>query len=166
MNRCPVCAGGQFERLVDSAKIEAERRERERFVDRRLTRPASADERKDLTDFFHQGRAEIRVCVECGLLVRHEFEQPPADTYSEDEYNPDVMERQYPRYVDAFRAKRNPYRSLLPAGASIVEVGSHYGAFLQVATEWGWRAEGVDVGKDTTRFARQPHSVATCRKAP
>jgi SAM-dependent methyltransferase len=33
-------------------------------------------------------------------------------------------------------------------------VGSHYGAFLEVAAEWGWRAEGVDIGKDTSSFAR------------
>ncbi len=35
-----------------------------------------------------------------------------------------------------------------------MEIGSHYGAFLQVAGEWGWRAEGVDPGKDTSGFAR------------
>jgi hypothetical protein len=52
-----------------------------------------------------------------------------------------------------FAKKENPYRLLLPEGAYVLEIGSHYGAFLQVAREWGWIAEGVDPGKDTSRFA-------------
>jgi len=140
--------------LVPSIKIGEECREREQFVKERLARPASGDELKDLTEFFHQGRADILACADCGLLVRDECEPPPAETYSEDEYDPSVMERLYPRYLDAFRQKEKPYRALLPEGAQILEVGSHYGAFLQTAREWGWRAEGVDVGKDTSRFAR------------
>ncbi|MGH9618672.1 MAG: class I SAM-dependent methyltransferase [Bryobacteraceae bacterium] len=43
---------------------------------------------------------------------------------------------------------------LLGAGARVAEIGSHYGAFLQTAKDWCWRAEGVDIGKDTSRFAR------------
>jgi SAM-dependent methyltransferase len=77
---------------------------------------------------------------------------PPAATYSEDEYDPALIERVYPQYMAAFRAKEKPYRGLLPRGARILEIGSHYGAFLQTAEEWGWNAEGVDVGKDTSRF--------------
>jgi hypothetical protein len=151
---CPVCSGTVFATLVPSTKIDEECRERERFVKDRLARPASGDELKDLTEFFHQGNADILACAECKLLVRDEHEPPPAETYSEDEYDPSVMERLYPRYLEAFRRKEKPYRRLLPEGARILEVGSHYGAFLQSAQEWGWRAEGVDVGKDTSRFAR------------
>ena len=113
----------------------------------------SEAESKDLTDFFHAERAEIHECRNCGLLIRHECERPPAQEYSEDEYDPQAVEKEYPEYISAFRRKRVPYRELLPDGASVLEVGSHYGAFLQVAGEWGWRAEGVDVGKDTSAFA-------------
>ena len=73
------------------------------------------------------------------------------------------MEHLYPRYLEAFRAKSRPYRDLLRPGARILEVGSHYGAFLQAAKEWGWEAIGVDVGKDTTRFARSKgFAVKSC----
>jgi SAM-dependent methyltransferase len=154
MPTCPVCSGTGFSTLVPASKIDEESRRREQFVKQRLARPASRDELKDLTDFFHQAKADILACAECKLLLRDEHEPPPAETYSEDEYDPSVMERLYPRYLDAFRRKEKPYRALLPQGAETLEVGSHYGAFLQTAQEWGWRAEGVDVGKDTSRFAR------------
>ncbi len=120
----------------------------------RLTRPADPEELKDLTDFFHGERADLLECDNCTLLVRKEHEPPPTEEYSEDTYDPGLMEQLYPRYVDAFRAKEEPYRSLLTPGARVLEVGSHYGAFLQTAKEWGWQAEGVDVGKDTSRFAK------------
>jgi len=64
------------------------------------------------------------------------------------------MEHLYPRYLEAFRRKAKPYRALLRPQARVLEIGSHYGAFLQSAGEWGWHAEGVDVGKQTSRFAR------------
>ncbi len=109
---------------------------------------------KDLTDFFHAEKADVVECSGCTLLVRNRWEAPPAERYSEDEYAPDLMDRLFPRYVDAFRKKQHPYRDLVPQGAHTLEVGSHYGAFLQTAAEWGWKAEGVDPGKDTSRFAR------------
>lgn len=154
MRICPVCSGTGFQVLVPASKVAAECRLRERFIRDRLARPASANELKDLTDFFHGERANILTCTHCSLLIRDELEPPPADTYSRDEYDPDVIERVYPQYLEAFRRKEQPYRSMLRAGARIVEVGSHYGAFLQTAAEWGWKAEGVDVGKDTSRFAQ------------
>jgi 2-polyprenyl-3-methyl-5-hydroxy-6-metoxy-1,4-benzoquinol methylase len=151
---CPVCSGTEFSTLVPSSKIDEECRARERFVKERLARPASQDELKDLTDFFHQSAANILTCTKCKLLVRDECEPPPAETYSEDEYDPDVMQHLYPRYLEAFRRKEKPYRALVPRGGRVLEIGSHYGAFLQTAQEWEWRAEGVDIGKDTRRFAR------------
>jgi SAM-dependent methyltransferase len=158
--------------LVPSGRIQQECRLRERFIQERLPRPASPDELKDLTDFFHGENADILICGECSLLVRNELEPPPARAYSQDEYNPAVMERLYPRYLDAFRRKEQPYRSMLPQRARVVEVGSHYGAFLQTAEEWGWEAEGVDVGKDTTRFAQSKGftvhhcELSECKFAP
>ena len=154
MSSCPVCASTDFSTLVSSADLETECRLRERFINKRLSRPASQSELKDLTDFFHQAKAEILTCVGCQLLVRNELECPPARAYSAEEYDPAVMEELYPRYRDAFRAKEKPYRALLPEGSNILEIGSHYGAFLQTAQEWGWTASGVDVGEDTSRFAR------------
>lgn len=140
--------------MASAERLREERRIRDVFVKQRLARPANPDESKDLTDFFHGEQADILECDACSLLVRDEHEPPPAQAYEEDDYNPRVMESQFPNYVDAFRRKESCYRELLPDGAKVLEVGSHYGAFLQVAYEWGWQAEGLDVGKDTSRFAR------------
>ena len=126
---------------------------REVFVQERLLRPASEDELKDLTDFYHQAKADILSCAECKLLLRNEHERPEAE-YSDDEYDPSVIEHVYPRYLQAFRAKETPYRALVNRNARVLEIGSHYGAFLETAQEWGWRAEGVDIGRDTSGFVR------------
>src|SRR4051794_18973374 len=98
MPTCPVCAGTAFSTVSTPANITAECRVREQFVHERLAQPASNDELKDLTDFFHQAKAEVLSCTNCGLLVRHELEPLPAPGYDQDEYNPDVMERLYPQY--------------------------------------------------------------------
>jgi SAM-dependent methyltransferase len=153
MSICPICSGTSFARLASSERLEQECRVRASFVNQRLSRPVNASEAKDLTDFFHAEKAEIDECKTCSLLIRTEYERPPAEDYAEDEYDPEVIEREYPEYVAAFRRKEGAYRELLPTGARVLELGSHYGAFLQVAAEWGWRAEGVDVGKDTSAFA-------------
>lgn len=147
MHTCPVCSGTEFSLLASSSQLAEECRVRERFIKERLARPASPDELKDLTDFLHGEKAEILACATCCLLVRRELEPPPAETYSEDEYDATVMERLYPQYVEVFRRKEHPYRNLLPGNARVIEVGSHYGAFLQTAQEWGWQAAGVDVGQ-------------------
>jgi len=75
-----VCSGTVFSTLVPSSKIDEECRQRERFVKDRLARPASGEELKDLTEFFHQGTADILACSGCSLLVRDEAEPPPAET--------------------------------------------------------------------------------------
>lgn len=152
--RCTVCCSEAFATIVSAKKLDEECHIRERFIRERLTRSPSPDELKDLTDFFHQGRAEILQCAACTLLCRRELERLPEGTYSQDEYDPSVIDHQYPSYLNAFRAKEKPFRRLLPEKARVIEIGSHYGAFLETAQEWGWQAEGVDIGKDTSRYAR------------
>jgi SAM-dependent methyltransferase len=139
---------------MDQAALRAETEIRRQFVGERVTRPLSSGERKDLTDFFHNERADLLKCENCRLLVRVRHERPPANDYTEDRYDPAAIEQVYPDYVRAFRVKETPYRSLLPQGARVLELGSHYGAFLETAAAWGWTAVGVDVGEDAARFAR------------
>lgn len=154
MIRCPVCSAPSFSVLMTAKALREETEIRNQFIRERLTRPLSEAESKDLTDFFHNEQADLLACDTCGLLLRSEREEPAAQSYSEDEYDAGAIENIYPKYVRAFAAKETPYRGLLPAGAKVVELGSHYGAFLEVASRWGWNAVGVDIGKDSSRFAR------------
>jgi SAM-dependent methyltransferase len=157
---CPNCDNKTFATLIPEAAIRKETILRARFVAERIEAIPPRAERKDLTDFAHGRPANILECARCGLLVRAEEESNDLDKYANDQYDPGVMEHLFPRYAEAFRRKEQPYRSLLPSSAKILEVGSHFGAFLTVANEWGWKATGVDVGRDTTSFAQSKGLVA------
>jgi SAM-dependent methyltransferase len=172
MPACPVCLGASFSVLMSAADLAREAQIRDRFIGQRVTKPLSQGERKDLTDFFHNERADLIECASCGVLLRSECGQPAggsdsgARSYSEDEYDPEAIDRIYPKYVRAFAAKEQPYRVLLPAGAQVVELGSHYGAFLEIAANWGWHAIGVDIGEDSSRYARSHgFDVRSCELA-
>lgn len=126
---------------------------RAQFVFDRVPKPPEPKERKDLTDFAHSADACILRCTTCGVLRRLDNQDPLA-TYQEDSYDRAVMDRLFPRYAEAFAAKEDPYRSLLPQKAKVLEIGPHLGGFLEAATRWGWDAEGVEVGKDTAEYVQ------------
>ena len=123
VNHCPVCSGTVFATVATPQRLEEERQIREKFVAQRLIRSAHPNELKDPTDFIHAEKAHLTECASCTLLVRKEHAPPPAQNYSKDDYDPTVMENLFPRYVDAFRKKEKPYRTLLPERARVVEVG-------------------------------------------
>ncbi len=151
---CPVCGSAAFNPAIPAHGIQEEIRRREHFVRARLGREPSREEAKDLTDFMHGFAAPLRACAGCGLLVRVERRVRDAGSYSEDPNDPDIMRQLLPRYVKAFRNKAPGFRELLRDHADVLEIGSHLGAFLQVAEEWNWTAIGLDVGADTSAFAR------------
>jgi SAM-dependent methyltransferase len=140
---------------VSAAALASEVERRNHFVQSRLRRKASRAELKDLTDFMHDGPARLARCARCGLLLRDETDVRATASYEEDPNDPDLMQHVYPRYVESFRNKADAYRDRLNAGASVIEVGSHLGGFLQAAEEWNWRPAGLDIGYDTSEFARK-----------
>jgi SAM-dependent methyltransferase len=152
--KCPVCGSRAFGPAITTNEIRAEIELRERFVLRQLGRRPSRSEAKDLTDFMHGFAAPLRACSGCRLLVRAERRVRDAGSYSEDPNDPDIMQQLLPRYVGAFRNKAPGFRDLLRDRADVLEIGSHLGAFLQVAEEWNWTAIGLDVGADMSSFAR------------
>jgi hypothetical protein len=132
--------------------MERENEIRESFVTERLGHRAEDPENMDLTKFMHGGPARLLRCECCGLLSRDEESRAH---YEDDLYDPALMRHLYPRYVRAFEQKRGLYQPLLRANAEVLEVGSHLGAFLQTAEEWGWRPTGLDIGAATSEFARR-----------
>jgi SAM-dependent methyltransferase len=153
--RCPVCHNPIFRPAVSKNTIGQEIGLRERFVRSRLVRKAAPAELKDLTDFMHGFAAPLEACAVCGLLARAEYRVRNAASYSEDANDTDAMSQLFPRYVQAFRNKQPGFRDLLRPCADVLELGSHLGAFLQVAEEWNWRPTGFDVGTDTSEFAKK-----------
>lgn len=155
LSSCPACGGGSFMAAVSAAALAREVEQRNHFVHARLQRKATRAELKDLTDFMHDGPARLVTCLRCGLLVRHEEDVRANASYEEDPNDPDLMSHVYPRYVEAFRNKSEAYKDRLRPGASVIELGSHLGAFLQTGEEWNWRPVGLDIGYDTSEFARR-----------
>jgi SAM-dependent methyltransferase len=161
---CHVCGCTLFAPVASAAEIERELRLQKEFVFSRLRRRAARSELKDLTDFMHGFPAPLVQCRMCGVLTRAERRVREAQSYEEDPNDPDLMTQVYPRYLEAFRHKRAAYVPLLKPGADVLEIGSHLGAFLQTAEEWSWQPVGLDVGKDTSEFARS-HSLRVRREA-
>jgi 2-polyprenyl-3-methyl-5-hydroxy-6-metoxy-1,4-benzoquinol methylase len=154
LHSCPNCRDRNFSTLISEEAIRKETLLRARFVAERGAKMPPREDCKDLTDFAHGRPASILQCTPCTLLVRAEQQNNAIERYADDQYDAGVMERLFPRYVEAFRRKETPYRSLLREGAEVLEIGSHFGAFLKVAAEWGWKPVGIDVGRDTASFAR------------
>jgi SAM-dependent methyltransferase len=157
---CPNCGAENLVEFLSEESVRLEAVVRAQFVLDRTEKTPGRTERKDLTDFAHGASARLLECGRCSILVRDESKADPVETYVEDAYDPTAMERLLPSYVEAFRNREEPYRALLNPGAEVLEIGPHLGAFLQVATEWGWKPVGVDVGKDTTRFVNE-HGYVT-----
>lgn len=149
---CPVCASELLALPRSAEWIGQESEDRESFVAERLGYRPTRPESMDLTEFMHGGPAILLSCPTCGLLFRREGQHPQ---YQDDVYDPALMRHLFPGYLRAFERKKSQYRNLLRQGAEVIEIGSHTGAFLQAAEEWGWRPTGLDIGKSTSEFARR-----------
>jgi hypothetical protein len=117
----------------------------------------------DLTRFMHGDDAHLLRCRVCGTLFRDEQSQA---NYRDDLYDSALMGHLYPEYLRAFQQKKRQYQSILRQGAEVLEIGSHLGAFLQTAEEWGWRPIGLDIGDSTRGFARYHGLTARVWKLP
>jgi SAM-dependent methyltransferase len=151
---CPVCHGRKFDRVISARAVSKEIDLRRDFILPRIGRKPSRAELKDLLDFMHGFPAPLFSCRGCNLLIRGEQRVREARAYEADPNDQELMRQVMPRYVKAFRNKREAYGDLLRPHADVLEIGPHLGAFLQTAEEWNWRATGLDVGKDTTEFIR------------
>jgi SAM-dependent methyltransferase len=149
---CPVCGSRDFRPLVGQSAVRRENEVRRAFVMDKFRYKPSQPELMDLTRFMHGGPGVLGQCLQCGVSVR--IERGDAD-YSNDRYDHDLLSALYPRYRNAFNVREPHYKRLLRHRAEVVEVGSHLGAFLEVAEQWDWRPTGLDVGIDTSSFARR-----------
>ena len=149
---CPCCGGTEFAGFLPEREIAKEIDIRRNFVWKRLGRRPDSAEAMDLTEFMHGGAGRLRVCTHCGVVRR---EEAAAAHYEDDLYDPALIAHLYPQYLRAFREKAPHYRQLLNERSNVIELGSHFGAFLQTAEEWNWRPIGVDIGAYTSAFARR-----------
>lgn len=127
--------------------------------------PPAAGALKDSAELMYGFPADVLTCARCGSLYR-DPDSVPADIhqrYRDDPYPPATLDRLFGRYASSYRRDHDWMRQQLtpPPGAaatggrpSLLEVGSHVGAFLAYAAGQGWSAHGVDVGAAVTDYAR------------
>lgn len=143
--------------------VAEEMKLRRTFFASRIDGYVAPAERKDRADVAENEPESILLCRACGILVRGGSNAE----FASDPYAPYVMEQMLRTYINAFRHRAPHYRPLLPEGAKVIEIGSYVGGFLHVAREWGWDAMGIDVGDDTSHFARSkgyPTRTATLQE--
>src|SRR5947207_9726725 len=151
MRVCPSCGREPQDLLVSADAIAEEMALRRKFFASRIDGWVEPAQQKDRVDVAQHEPAEVRVCRGCGILVR---QRGDSERFESDPYAPHVMEQMLRTYIDEFRAREARIRPLLPGTPAVLEIGSYVGGFLHVAREWGWDAQGLDVGEDTSHFTR------------
>ncbi len=155
LQQCPSCLGSSFAECISVDEVALETALRGRFMQKRTNGNPDGEALKDRTDFAHGRDVAILECRTCGLLVRDDLDEDFSEVYANDTYDAETLGHFLQRDIRFFRRKRDPYQSLLPHQARVIELGSYAGGFLHVAREWGWRVEGIDIGEDVTRFANE-----------
>lgn len=148
--RCPACGTADLDLLVSCDAVAEEMELRKKFFASRIDGYVEPAQRKDSIDVAQNDPADIRICRPCGVLVR----SGRRANFRSDRYAPHVMERMLRIDIDAYRHREPRIRPLLPERANVAEIGSYVGGFLHVAANWEWTATGIDLGGDTSRFAR------------
>ncbi len=151
---CLGCGSPAFAVLAAREELEAEIRYRDALYTRLL--PADAL-REDWTVFTNAYPARLVVCTDCGIVSRDPRFSPAAalHAYAQDDYEHAWMDTAFRDYNAAFRAHMPALTAQIGPAARVLEVGSYVGGFLAAARDAGWQAQGVDVGKCVSTYARE-----------
>src|SRR5581483_12290240 len=154
--RCMVCNSTEKFILATREQLASEQKYLDRLF-RQLFLPESPDYMlKDHIYFTHSYEAQLVVCKNCGLVCRDPRLSPESalQEYSQDEYHPEWLAASFKPYRDSFRSQMPKLLKKVGKRARVLEVGSQVGGFLEAAKEYGWHAQGVDVGHSVSNFAR------------
>ncbi len=151
---CPGCGSPNFSVLASTEELDAESRYRDALFRRLL--PADAPQH-DWTIFTNAYPARLVVCGLCGLVSRDPRFAPAAalDAYAREDYGRAWMDTAFREYLAAFRALMPSLIASIGRAARVLEVGSYVGGFLAAAREQGWQAQGIDVGRCVSEYARE-----------
>jgi len=150
---CPVCQNDRIAVVLTPADIQSEQRWLNEFYRERL----NGGDGSDRVSFTQDDSTFVVTCGECETLFRNP--RPDAETlrerYAHDHYTSEALATLAANQDIFFRRKVRQIRERLPMNARVLEIGSFTGSFLLAAKNAGWRATGIDVGGDTTRFMRE-----------
>ncbi len=151
---CLGCRSPEFSVVTSQEELDAERQYRDALF-RRLLPPDVA--LNDWTVFTNAYPARLVACDDCGIVSRDPRFAPAAalDAYARDDYPRAWMETAFRDYYEAFRAQMPSLVAQVGPRARVLEVGSYVGGFLAAARDADWQAQGVDVGKCVSDYARE-----------
>ena len=147
--------------IASAGDVAREIELRRNFFLSRLDGPVDERDLRDLTEMTtNEGEAIYR--CDCDVLVRVDPMRTP-QRFAADEYDERTLHKLHELHVATFVAK-TWIRDLLPRGSRVLEIGSYVGGFLEAARRWGWKATGVDIGRDTAEYtAAKGYDVTTER---
>ena len=107
----------------------------------------------------HDSHGRIVRCLVCGLVATNP--KLPAEKLSE--LYSDVVDQTYvaniPARVHTFEYNFKRVLRYLPKASSLLDVGSYYGVFLDVARRYGYSVAGVEPSKAASDFARKTYNL-------
>ncbi len=112
------------------------------------------------TSAHHDSHGRIVRCLVCGLVATNPKISPEelSKLYS------DVVDQTYvaniPARVRTFDYNFKRVMGYLPRTTSLLDVGSYYGVFLDVARGYGYQVKGVEPSKAASEFARKTFNVS------
>jgi len=111
---------------------------------------------KDHAYFTHSYDADLFACNDCGHITRNPRLSPDQtfQEYSKDIYHPEWLIANYEPYYLSFKDETPSITERLKLGSKILEIGSHVGGFMRLATELGFDATGIDIGECVCDFAK------------
>ncbi len=153
---CIVCGSKEYSILATLEQLQEEIRYRDHLF-RSALKPGTPEYMfNDLTVFTNDYPARLVKCNPCGQVSRDPHFSPSAsiEAYSRDDYHPDWLESTHQEYYASFRTQMPRLIKEVGPRARVLELGSYVGGFLAAAREYGWQAEGVDVGMRVSEFVR------------
>lgn len=121
----------------------------------RTTSKNNSSDPYNCTSMTHGSHGTIVKCLECGLVRT----DPIPDEKSLIESYSKVNETLYVENIEArfrtFKRDLDKIAPYLPKNGTLLDVGANCGAFLKVASEAGYKAQGLEPSRWCTDYARE-----------
>lgn len=156
LSHCIVCGHADAELVADEEDIRREVEALWAFHEKRLRAGTPVTRLRDRVAFSQDPPWRLVACRECGLLYRNPAERAfeVESIYARDCPARELLQALHDTQQPSYKAQARRLRRRLPAGATVLEVGSYVGAFLSAARDEGLNATGVDINPAVNKFTR------------
>lgn len=154
---CIVCGHTVADVVADAEDIRREVEQLWAFHQKRLRSDTPVERLRDRVAFSQDPPWRLVGCRECGTLYRNPAERAfeLESIYARDCPPSELLQSLHDTQKESYRAQAKRLRRLVPRGATVLEVGSYVGAFLDAAREAGLQGQGVDINPAVNNFTRK-----------